>query len=234
MNEVNIPQRSDREVRYFDLDSIQLRADKQGEAANRLEGHAAVFGKKSEDMGGWREVIDPGFFSDVLNDDVRALFNHDPNYILGRNKAKTLELKEDNTGLFSNILLPDTSYARDLKISVERGDITQMSFAFRIDYKKGEAWEVDGEMVSADKAFEAMWDKQKHEIVRHLVKAKRLFDISPVTYPAYPQTDVKARAMEFKDRQVEVKPASAGPAPKEGADLEMAKRKLKYGLSNKK
>lgn len=231
---MEIKQSNDREVRYFDLDSITVRAGEGEAAGNTLEGHAAVFNKRSEDMGGWTEMIDEGFFSDVLNDDVRALFNHDANLILGRNKAKTLELKEDKTGLYSRIKLPDTSAGRDVKVSVERGDVTQMSFAFRIDRKTGERWTLDGVEVGADVAFEAMWDKKKHDIVRHLVKAKRLYDVSPVTYPAYPQTDVSARALEFKDRQTKAEPVSAGPAPEEGADLELARRRFKYGLPSKK
>lgn len=224
------------ERRYADLDNLQFRTG-DGEGSNSLEGHAAVFGKKSEDMGGWREIIEEGFFGDVLNDDVRALFNHDPNFILGRNKAKTLEIKEDKTGLFSKISLPNTTYANDLKVSIERGDVTQMSFAFRIDYKKGESWEVDGETVSAESAFAAMWDKKKHDIVRHLVKAKRLFDVSPVTYPAYPQTDVSSRAIKFKPTgdKPEVSDVLGNPGPTQRADesLELTKRKIDIAAINK-
>jgi hypothetical protein len=219
-------QTDEREIRSFELDAIQIRSG-EGEGGNTLEGHAAVFGKKSEDMGGFREIIDEGFFSDVLNDDVRALINHDAHYILARTKNKTLELKEDKVGLLSIIKLSDTSYERDLKIKVDRGDINQMSFAFRIDYKKGERWEVDGKDVTVDEAFSAILDsKKKHDIVRHLVKAKRLYDVSPVTYPAYPQTDVSSRALEFKNRQNI--PGNQGRPPEASADgsLELYKRKI--------
>jgi hypothetical protein len=190
---------NDREVRTYELDSIIVRAAGDDGQGKTLEGHAAVFGMKSEDLGGFREIIDAGSFTKAIKtDDVRALFNHDPNYILGRNKAKTLELEEDEKGLRFTIDMPDTSYARDLAVSVERKDVSQCSFAFRVDGKDGETWEVDGKEVKAMEAFEAMWADKKHDIVRHVVKA-RLYDVSPVTYPAYPQTDVKARALEFKE-----------------------------------
>jgi HK97 family phage prohead protease len=216
----------DREIRTFELDSIELRAGEDDEG-NTLEGHAAVFGKKSEDLGGFREIIDAGAFSAAIKrDDVRALFNHDQNYILGRNKSKTLELEEDDKGLRFKIDMPDTSYARDLAVSIERGDVSQCSFAFRIDGAKGETWEVDGKEVKPMEAFEAMWDDKKHDIVRHVVKA-RLYDVSPVTYPAYPQTDVKVRALEYKSRTDEVKPAG-GQEAVTGPDR-LGEQRLKYG-----
>jgi len=232
IEKVEIPVKpGEREIRTFDLDSIAVRASGEGDKGRTLEGHAAVFNKKSEDFGGWRETIDPGAFSAAIKrDDVRALINHEPHYILGRTKAETLQLDEDNIGLHFNIDLPDTSYARDLDVSIQRGDISQCSFAFKIDGAKGEWWEIDGQPVKIEDAFAAMWDKNKHEILRHVAKA-RLFDVSPVTYPAYPQTDVNVRAQEFRDkRQAEAKPGPVGTAPKEGSDLDAARRRLNYGI----
>lgn len=189
----------DREIRAFDLDSLEVRSDGDN-GAKTIKGHAAVFNKKSEDLGGFRELIMPGAFADaVKRDDVRALINHMPQYILGRNKAGTLRLEEDERGLYFEIDAPETSYARDLMVSIDRKDITQCSFAFNIDGKKGEKWEVDGEEVKDIwAAFDAMFDGKKHEIVRYVVKVKPLYDVSPVTYPAYPQTDVKARGLEYQ------------------------------------
>jgi HK97 family phage prohead protease len=216
----------EREIRIFDLDSIELR-DGEGDEGSYLEGHAAVYGKKSEDMGGWREIIDPGFFTPVLKDDVRSLIDHESRLILGRTKSGTLELTEDEKGLFTRTSLPETTYANDLKIVVKRGDVSQMSFAFLIDYPKGQSWEVDGKEVDEGAAFDAMFDKKKHDILRHLVKAKRLYDVSPVTYPAYPQTDVKVRALEYKSRTDEVKPAG-GQEAVTGPDR-LGEQRLKYG-----
>lgn len=184
----------DIERRTFDIDSIEIRSGENGEQP-KIRGHAAVFDKMSEDLGGFREIVDQGAFTSSLKrDDVRALFNHDPNYILGRNMANTLTLEEDEKGLAYEIYPPDTQYARDLMVSIERGDITQCSFAFRIDGKKGERWEVDGKEVEFWDALSAIWDTKSHDVVRHVIKA-RLYDVSPVTYPAYPQTDVKVRAV---------------------------------------
>jgi len=143
-----------------------------------VTGHAAVFDQLSENLGGFREKIAPGAFDGVLNDDVRALFNHDPNLILGRTAAKTLKLSVDTTGLKVDFSIPDTSYGRDLIVSLERGDINQMSFGFKVEE---EEWNED-ETTGA--------------VIRTITKVKRLFDISPITFPAYPQTDVAKRSMD--------------------------------------
>lgn len=136
-----------------------------------LKGHAAVFEKLSENMGGMREKIAKGaFMKSIGKDDVRALWNHNPDYVLGRNKAGTLRLSEDDKGLAIEIDPPDTQWARDLMVSIKRGDVTQMSFAFS--------------------SVADSWDNEKN--VRTLNEVK-LYDVSPVTYPAYPQTDIKAR-----------------------------------------
>lgn len=141
-----------------------------------IVGHAAVFNRMSEDLGFFREKIEPGAFKQTLadKDDVRALFNHDPNNVLGRSTAGTLRLKEDDEGLRVEIDPPDTQLARDLMVSIDRGDVSQMSFGF--ETRKDE------------------WDhSDKQNPVRTLVDVK-LYDVSPVTFPAYPDTDVAARA----------------------------------------
>jgi hypothetical protein len=186
------------EIRNFELDELEIRAEGEGKQ-KMIRGHAAVFSKLSEDLGGFREIVEPGAFTDAIKrDDVRALFNHDSNYVLGRNKSGTLKLSEDEKGLSIEIDPPDTQAARDLMVSIDRKDITQMSFAFRIDGKKGERWEMDGAEVKAADAFMAMWSGEKHDIIRHILKT-RLYDVSPVTYPAYPQTDVAVRSLAEKE-----------------------------------
>jgi HK97 family phage prohead protease len=144
----------------------------------RIVGHAALFDVLSQDLGGFRERIKPGAFSESLEkDDIRALFNHDPNVILGRNRSGTLNLREDDRGLRIEIEPPDTQAARDLMVSVGRGDITQMSFGFIVQ-PNGQVWErdLDGRALRT-------------------LTAVRLFDISPVVYPAYPDTAVAIRAL---------------------------------------
>lgn len=154
----------------------ELRAAGDGDAP-MLVGHAAVFDELSEDLGGWKEKIAPGAFKKSLDrgDDVRALWNHDPNFVLGRSIAKTLRLAEDKKGLAVEIDPPETAWAKDLLVTVKRGDVSQMSFAFQTVTDR--------------------WNKEDGVYVRTLVEAN-LFDVSPVTYPAYPQTDVGARALE--------------------------------------
>lgn len=214
-----------QETRTFELDSLEVRAD--GEGSKKIRGHAAVFSKLSEDLGGFKEIIDAGAFTDAIKrDDVRALFNHNPSYVLGRNKSGTLVLAEDERGLAIEIDPPDTQYARDLMVSIGRKDISQMSFAFRIDGKNGERWEVDGKEAKPIEAFMAMWDDTKHEIVRHVVKV-RLYDVSPVTYPAYPSTDVKIRDYLQALKEAETPDLQGVPAQQERVEsLETYKRKI--------
>lgn len=145
-----------------------------------IVGHAAVFNKDSELIfGSFIERIAPGAFAESIAkpDDVRALINHDPNLIIGRNTSGTLQLKEDDQGLHVTIDPPKTSYASDLLESTQRGDISQMSFGFETI---ADQWE-RGQNGKPD--------------VRTLLKV-RLFDVSPVTFPAYPDTDVAVRSHE--------------------------------------
>lgn len=150
-----------------------LRASRDGETP-KLTGYAAVFESYSLDMG-FRERIAPGAFTQALGrSDPRALFNHDPNFVLGRQQAGTLTLREDEQGLYMENTPPDTQWARDLLVSIERRDISQMSFGFTT--KKDD------------------WRKVDNEWVRTLLEIDELFDVSPVTFPAYPDTKVALRS----------------------------------------
>lgn len=141
----------------------------------KITGYAAIFNQLSNDLGGFREKIKKGFFSSVLENDVRALFNHDENMVLGRTKNNTLVLEEDNKGLKIEIVPPDTSYAKDLMNLIKRGDVDQMSFQWITEKDE--------------------WDSSDlNNVVRTLIKAQSLYDISPVTFPAYPQTKVAVRS----------------------------------------
>jgi len=129
----------------------------------------------------------PGCFADALKtSDIRALFNHDPNYVLGRNMSGTCRLIEDEKGLRFEVDPPDTTYARDLQVSMSRGDINQCSFGFRVA-EDGDAWrkEPDG------------------TYLRSIMKVDRLFDVSPVTYPAYTSTSCAVRSLLQKKQEEE-------------------------------
>ncbi len=156
--------------------TAELRAEPpEGGGLPVIVGRAAVFDALSEDLGGFRERVAPGAFAaTIAEDDIRALINHSPDYVLGRNRAGTLKLAEDGEGLSVRITPPDTSYARDLIASIGRGDMSGMSFGFR--------------------TITDEWNMEDGETVRTL-KAVRLFDVSAVTFPAYPQTDVAVRAL---------------------------------------
>lgn len=177
-----------------------------------IEGHAAVFNQWSENLGGifpFKEKVIPGAFRDSINvDDVRALFNHDPNYVLGRNKAGTLELKETQKGLLVRVTPPDTQWARDLTVSIDRGDISQMSFGFLVEDDK--------------------WGTEEGMDVRELHKVK-LFDVSPVTFPAYPQTSVGVRSMTevYEARKLELETDVNEQKAKAQAALKLLENKLK-------
>jgi len=163
------------ERRFYDA-PVEFEKRDDGVDENVIEGYAAVFNKDSEDFGGWIERIAPNAFSDVLNDNAVALFNHDMNYVLGRNKVN-VTLSQDDKGLRYKVKLPDTSFAKDLRQLIKDGIIHQSSFAFTVKEQRWTKPSKEGE---------------KH--VRTIEKVQRLYDVSPVTTPAYPDASVGARS----------------------------------------
>jgi len=157
--------------RRFITHKVEVRSEEE-DAKERIVGYAATFNKRSQVMSWFDEEIRPGAFDKVLEDDVRCLQNHDPNYILGRTLSGTLEISVDEFGLRYNNLPPDTSYAKDLIITMKRGDVDQSSFGFNVR-DDGEEW---------------VYDEEKGIYHRVIHEVNRLFDTSPVTYPAYLDT----------------------------------------------
>jgi HK97 family phage prohead protease len=153
--------------------STEIRFETEG---RKIVGYAAKFMTRSQDLGGFVEQIEPSAFQRSLdeNADVRALIDHNSSLILGRTLSGTLKLSTDSTGLLVEITPPDTSYSRDLMVSLERGDITQMSFAF---VTKKDNWEKDGAV-----NLRTLLDVDLH-------------DVSAVTYPAYLDTEVGLRSL---------------------------------------
>jgi len=141
-----------------------------------VEGYASVFNSMSEDLGGFREIILPGAFSEVLDNDVRALYNHDSNYLLARTTSGTLELKEDDKGLYYRFEMPNTSYGNDMLELFRRGDLSQSSFGFTV---KKDSWRM-----------------QDGQHVRYIERVGSLFDVSPVVFPAYSQASSGLRSAE--------------------------------------
>jgi HK97 family phage prohead protease len=172
----------DAERRFFS-EPVGFEKRDEGIDENVIEGYAAVFNKPSEDFGGWHERISPGAFSDVLDDNAVALFNHDMNYVLGRNGVN-VTISQDDNGLKYRVKLPDTSFAKDLRQLIKDGIIHQSSFAFTV---KEQEWKEP--------------EQKGQPYVRTIKKVKRLYDVSPVTTPAYPDASVGARSFDEKVKQ---------------------------------
>ena len=153
---------------------IEIREDGQ---TPHLVGYAAVFNAKSVDLGPFVEIIRPGAFKRALagNPDVKAFLNHNEDRMLGRTKASTLALAEDDHGLRIDITPPDTQDGRDVVTNVRLGNYDAMSFAFEAKVEK--------------------WDMNVTPAFRELLDVD-LFDVSVVVYPAYPQTEVDLRSFE--------------------------------------
>jgi hypothetical protein len=155
----------------------ELRLEGAAEGPGLLAGYAVVYDSPSEDLGGFTELIRPGCFAETLKAaDVRCLIDHNSSLLLGRSASKTLRLFDEAAGLRIECDLPDTSYARDLARVIARGDLSGMSFGFV--------------------ALEDSWDMGPDgKMVRTVVKAE-IFDVSAVTYPAYPETSLAVRSLD--------------------------------------
>lgn len=164
--------------------SVELRSGEDGTPSRTVRGYAAKFEMPSEDLGGFIETIERGAFEDVLGNDVRALFNHDPSQILARARGganDTLRIGTDETGLWYEFDAPQTRAGDDILESIRRGDVDQSSFGFIIA-RDGDKW--------AERR-----DGDRNIVTRTITKLSRLLDVSPVTYPAYPDTSVALRNM---------------------------------------
>lgn len=168
---------SKNERRFDPRGELRVETRKDGDNEIRvLAGYAAKFDSLSENLGGFREKIDAGAFAGSLGGDIRALWNHNSDHVLGRSTAGTLRLNEDETGLKIEIDMPDTDAARAMTASVERGDVSQMSFGFRV--------------VADD------WNEDEEGRVVRTLREVDLFEVSPVTFPAYPDTSIAARSLD--------------------------------------
>lgn len=137
-----------------------------------LQGYAAKFGSLSQDLGGYRTTLAPTAFDEVLpGADVRFLVNHDPNQLLGRTKSGTLSLSTDETGLKFTANPPNTALAQHHIAAINRGDMDGCSFSCDID---DDDWDFDGP-----------------DPVRTINSVSALYDIGPVTFPAFTNTSVE-------------------------------------------
>lgn len=153
---------------------FETRATVAEDGSKVLEGYAFRYNAWSLDLGGFRERLAPGAADVTLRarNDIKALANHDSSKVLGSTRAHTLTIESDSAGARDRIALPDTTYANDLWVSVDRRDVRGQSF---------------GMSVVADE-----WNADYTERIVHEF---RLHEVSVVTFPAYPQTSVSARSL---------------------------------------
>jgi Escherichia/Staphylococcus phage prohead protease len=195
------------ECRAINLTRLEVRAAAEGsDSAGTIIGYAAVYGSISEDLGGWREMLMPGAFTDVLatNPDVRMPFLDHEGLPVGRTTAGTLRLSEDKTGLALEVDVPDTERGRELILAVQRGDVNQCSFRFIILPE-------DREWVYPDDELP----------LRQVNRIDELWDVCLVTFPAYSATTAGVRSLDSE-------PPEPIPAdPRELAHVDLRRRRLR-------
>lgn len=176
----------------------EVRADNGNKVAR---GYAALFNSETDIGGYFREIIAPGAFKDALSGDVRALIDHDTGRVIGRSVSGTLRLAEDDKGLAVEIDLPDTSDGRDLSVQLERGDISGMSFGFRVTHDE--------------------WDETGDTPLR-TIRAVELYEVSAVAFPAYADTEIALRTLETAKDEARKAQAERN---KQAAEARIAERK---------
>ena len=164
-----------REVRF--LKDAEVRMTEDGKITGLIP-----YNSRSENLGGFTEIVRPGTFQRAIagKEDVRALFNHNPSFVLGRNKAGTLNLTDGPQGMAFEINPPNAQWAKDLQESIGRRDISGASFGFTVE---------DDEWVDERSA-----DGKSVSTTRYL-NSVNLFDVGPVTYPAYEGSTSSVRSL---------------------------------------
>lgn len=177
------------EIRILDT-KFEIRSNDEGK--EYLEGYALKFEQWSEVMYDFQEIIDKNALNNTDMSNVRCLINHDDNLILSRTTAGNLKLEIDSIGLKFKAYPSDTSYFRDLKANMQAGNINQCSFAFRLNWDNPdcEVWE---------------YDENTKIYKRRIMDIAKISDVSIVTNPAYPQTEVvlAQRSLESYKNEIE-------------------------------
>lgn len=179
------------ERRHVENKQSRVTVQRNESGPNKIVGYAAVFYREGQPGTEFRlwddfyERIARGAFDRAISEkhDARGLFNHDMNHVLGRSSAGTLAYSADEVGLRYEIELPDTSTARDLLTSIERGDITGSSFAFI--------------------PSRTTWTEDEDRVIR-TIEDLDLYDVGPVTFPAYEATSTGVRSSERNQIEQEV------------------------------
>lgn len=202
------------EFRAYTLPGLAVRRENDRPL---ITGYAAVFDELSQMMWGFREKILRGaFLESIEKNDIRFLWQHNTDQVLGRTKNGTLRAWEDDHGLAFELEPPDTQLGRDALTSIERGDVDQMSFGFR-SLPDGDEWKID----------------EDDTLIRTL-KRVDLMEISPVTWPAYPATSVGVRSAlpnfetlpEWVQRALTQQPVDHNSADEARARLDLMRKRL--------
>ncbi len=165
----------EREIRAMIKGTVEIRSLPEEDGGGAIiSGTAIPYNSESEEMYGFREIVAPGAFKGSLGNDIRCLWNHDTGKPLGRTTNGTLTLRDTESGLAYECKLPETSWGKDARESISRGDVTGMSFGFRV---LQDEW---------------AYPKDSDIVVRTILEAE-LFEVSPVTFPAYPESVAEAR-----------------------------------------
>lgn len=197
-----------------------LGVEKRAEADKRtLVGYAAVFNQDADIGGWWIERLDPGAFANTLGGDIRALVDHDTGRIIGRSKSGTLRLSTDERGLKVEIDVPNTSDGNDLWELVDRGDVSGMSFGFRV--------------------LRQEWDERGETDIR-IIKEVELIEVSAVAFPAYDGTEIGKRshdewrsALDAERKEKPVETITPDPAAAPVSRAALTKARLKMGIDLK-
>ena len=185
------------ETRNFDAD-FEIREEQDGMA---FIGYAAKFNSWSEDLGGFREQIEPGAFRRSLRsrNDVKLLVNHDTGRVLASTRSGTMRMYEDEIGLRVEANLPNTSDGRDMAELLKRGDLSKMSFGFSVQK-----------------------DSWNQEMTERTLRSVRIFEASIVAFPAYTETEALVRSLDKAAARAQVDADELADAVlklEEGADL---------------
>ncbi len=173
---------NDRKQRQVRCVAQQFQARDAGDDLH-IEGYFAVFNSEYPLWEGASEIVAPGAFSSSIGGDIRALINHDSSLVLGRTKAGTLTLRQDERGLWGSIKINrDDVDAMNLYARVQRGDVDQCSFGFDIKRER----------------FEELGDGKCRWVIETV---DPLYEVSVCTFPAYEQTSVSARQHDFAEIQ---------------------------------